>query len=128
MTAESRSRNYMYGLVLPDALEFIMSARLIVIISASGGWRVAAAIQFTCDGVGDVAKFLLLLFEILGRGRGGVLLHPFSGFFDGFEKLGVLLVNDFMSIGEGEKSLQFPCHLRQSCHRVPLHRWPGSSG
>lgn len=71
-----------------------MSTRLIIILSAAfRGWRLAAPIQFTSDGVGDVAELLLLLLEVLGRGGRAVLLKPFGGFLDGVKKLEQLSVH-----------------------------------
>ncbi len=45
-------------------------------------------VQFAGDGVGHVRELLLLLLEVLGRGRGGVLIEPLGSFLDGIDNLG----------------------------------------
>jgi len=47
----------------------------------------AATVQLAGDGVCHATEFLLLLIEVLGRGRSGVLFEPVLSFLDGFEDL-----------------------------------------
>lgn len=61
-----------------------MTRLVIIVVRHTAG---TAAIKLAGDGVCDVAKLLLLLVEVLGLGRGCVLLEPILGFLDGFKKL-----------------------------------------
>ena len=46
-----------------------------------------AAVQLAGDGVGHVGQLLLLLLEVLSRGRGSVLLEPLGSLLDSVQDL-----------------------------------------
>ena len=72
-----------------------------------GLWSTRTSVHFAGDRVSDVAQLLLLLFEVLGRGGGAVLIHPVLGFFDGFEELCGLLVRSSSDTRWGLKAYRF---------------------
>ena len=77
-----------------EDLQLIVTRRLIVIV-----WHAArstsTAIQLARDRIRDVRQLLLLLVEVLGRGRGGALIEPVLSFLDGFKKGLLVLFVEF---------------------------------
>ena len=57
------------------------------IIISTGRSSLSSRVQLAGDWIRDIAQLLLLLLEIRGHGRGGVLLEPVGGFFDGLQEL-----------------------------------------
>ena len=66
-------------------LQLIVAWLIVTVVGHASG--TTAAIKLAGDGVCDAAELLLLLVEVLGLGRGCVLLKPILGFLDGFKKL-----------------------------------------
>lgn len=67
-----------------QVLKLVVTRLVIIVVRHTAG---TAAIKLTGDGVCDVAELLLLLVEVLGLGRCGVLLEPVLSFLNGFKKL-----------------------------------------
>ena len=93
-------------------LQFIVGRRLI-------GSSLRGTVKLAGDWVCDVGQLLLLLLEVLGSGRGSVLLDPVGGLLDGLEKLGC--ISFILLEWEKGNSLSL-CHHHRPCLRDPQHR------